>query len=402
MKRSLILAAMLAMTLSHTAYAYETEVINNIGIGDISIGLEEYELDAQGNEIPYVDNKVIIPGQKVDAIVRITNNANDAWIRAKLDFASEDGLEGLNDNLLNIASDTWKKIGDYYYYTVPVESKNYVDLIDSIRMPYHWTEADTKKGFKLIVTADAVQEANFDPNFESEDPWFGTIIETCVHTAYDKTELIPQDFSVEFKGGAEGLVKIGDDFFSNWGELMPGDTVSDKVLIKNNYSKSIYMYFSTETIADDDLLKAVTLTINNGDKVIYEGTMDGAIKDKIQLALLRRGEEITLDYTVHVPAELTNKFALNETKTKWIFECKVKSSGGGSEKNPGGPGYPTPTDSITDQTESPDKPDDNDPDWKVLPATGDNALIAGAAGILAVALGGLFVTRRKKEDEEEE
>ncbi|MFR3808776.1 MAG: hypothetical protein ACLTX3_07460 [Lachnospiraceae bacterium] len=69
---------------------------------------------------------------------------------------------------------------------------------------------------ELHFTADAVQIKNFTPDFDSDDPWFGTVIEKSITDEY----IIPGEkhdlFSVSYEGGAEGLVKVGDDFFSNW------------------------------------------------------------------------------------------------------------------------------------------------------------------------------------------
>lgn len=349
-----LLAALLSLLVSGTASAatsYETEVINNVGIGDISISLEEFELDGDGNEVPYENDKVVLPGQKVDKIVRITNEANTAWIRAKLEYTSDDGIRGLSDHMVTLDSDEWIKAGEYYYYSAPVEKDSSIDFVREVRIPTEWDESYADKSFSVIVTADAVQTDNFTPDFTSGDPWFGTVIETCVHTVYSPVQAGETAFSVVFEGGAEGLVRTGDDFFSNWGELMPGDTVSDTVQIKNSYSRPVTIYFRTETIADDMLLKALQLEIKNGDNVIYSGTMDGAITDKVTLAYLKSGEETKLTYTLSVPAELNNQYALSSTKTKWIFSAQLKSSSGGgggggstsggysdSGDNSGGPG----------------------------------------------------------------
>lgn len=363
-RKIFLLAALLSLLVSGMASAatsYETEVINNVGIGDISISLKEFELDEDGNEIPYENDKVVLPGQKVDKIVRITNEANTAWIRAKLEYTSDDGIRGLSDQMVTLDSDEWIKAGDYFYYPVPVEKDSSIDFVKEVRIPTEWDESYADKSFSIIVTADAVQTDNFTPDFTSEDPWFGTVIETCVHTVYSPVQAGKTAFSVAFEGGAEGLVRTGDDFFSNWGELMPGDTVSDTVQIKNSYSRPVTIYFWTETIADDMLLKALQLEIKNGDNVIYSGTMDGAITDKVTLAYLKSGEETRLTYTLSVPAELNNQYALSSTKTKWIFSAQLKSSSGGgsggsasggysdSGDNSGGPGV---TDNQTDNSQN--------------------------------------------------
>jgi len=194
-----LLAVMLSLLAAGTSYAatsYETEVINNVGIGDISIGLEEFELD-------------------------------------------ESGIEGLSDYMVTLDSNQWVKVGDYYYYIVPVDKDVSIDFVKEVRIPTEWDESYADKSFSIVVTADAVQADNFTPDFKSDDPWFGTVIETCVHTSYTSVQAEDEAFSVVFEGGAEGLVRTGDDFFANWGELMPGDTVCMPYQIRRQNGSSL-------------------------------------------------------------------------------------------------------------------------------------------------------------------
>lgn len=327
----LFLAALLSCSVSHPVFAAascETEVINHVGIGDISIKIEELELDKEGKEVPYENDKTVLPGQRVSKIVRILNEADTAWIRAKLEYVSDEGIQGLSDQMVVLASDQWTKAGDYYYYKVPVERNSHVDFIREVHIPPEWNEESAGRTFSIIVTADAVQADHFTPDFSGEAPWFGTIIETCVHTSYEPAKEGDMDFSVIFEGGAEGLVRMGDDFFSNWGTLMPGDTVTDRVQVKNTYKRPVTIYFRTETIADDRLMEALRLEIKSGDKTIYSGTMGKNLERDVELASLKYGDESELTYTLYVPEELNNQYALSKTKTKWIFSAKVKNSGG--------------------------------------------------------------------------
>lgn len=402
------------------AVTYQTEVTNGVSIGDISISLNEYEYDKNGNEIPYKDHKVILPGQTVDKLVRITNNANPAWIRAKLEYVSKDGLTGLSDDMCTLDSEDWMRCGDYYYYTKPVPSKESIDFLKKVKMPTDWDSTTAENEFSLIVTADAVQEANFKPDFTSDDPWFGTPIETCVHTSYTEKVAANQKFAVQFENGADGLVKIGDDFFSNWKDLMPGDTVSDTVMLRNNYSQTVYLYFRTEMIKNDDLLKKLQLEIKNGDETVYSGTMDGEVKDNILLASLPYQGESTLTYTVTVPKELGNAFAMTDTQTKWIFSAEMKrsssggggggggshSSGGGHKSDTQGPGHNTSANTPDQTPDSTPQPGPNDPTptlpilSRIIPKLGDssfvqNVFIISAVALLIVALPG------KREDKKE-
>lgn len=323
---ALLLAAAAPESARAEVSASQTEVTNNVSMGDISISLQEYELDVNGREIPYQNDKQILPGQTIDKIVRISNKANEAWIRAKLEYDTlADGFCGMDDSMVTLSDSFWIRRGDYYYCTVPVERGDSVDFIDKVRIPPEWDGNYAGKSFQVIVTAEAVQTDNFKPDFSSSDPWFGTLIETCVHTGYEHKAESMDNFSIVFEGGAEGMVRVGDDFFHNFGSLMPGDTLSDHVQIKNNYNRNVRIYFRTETVADDELLNALELEIKNGDDVIYSGTLDGEVEEDIELACLSNGMEGMLTYNLYVPEWLDNSYALAKTKTKWIFTAVLST-----------------------------------------------------------------------------
>ena len=307
-------------------YEYRTEAINNVSMGDINIELEEYTLDENGNEIPFPDIATVIPGDDLAKIVRIHNVAQDAWIRIKLDFASDDGLTGVDESMVLFTNpDEWKKVGDYYYALKPIMHDTTVEFMKGLHIPEWWTETDAEKRFTLTVNADAVQLRNFTPDFDSDDPWFGTMIEHCVHNSYE-LPVVPgnTNFLVEFRGGAEGFIRTGDDFFSNWTELMPGDTMTGKVKIRNKYKKGIELYFQTQNLKGAELLKQLDLTITSTDgTVIYDGKMDKPLTKGILLGEYPTGTEGYMNYTVHVPEELTNKYALLSSRVKWIYTTKI-------------------------------------------------------------------------------
>lgn len=322
-----ILSAVIVGMGTVPVYAAQSEVsvINHIGIGNVNIELTKSSLDAQGKKVAFEDEQVVLPGQTVDEIVEVSNLANDAWIRMKVTF-EDSTIADLDDSLLNV-SDNWIKRGDYYYYTKPVDRGDSTEFMKSVTIPASWDESRSDGKMELHFTADAVQVKNFTPDFESEDPWFGTVIEKSVTDEYVIPGTKNDLFSVAYEGGAEGLVKVGDDFFSNWGDLMPGDVVSDEVTVSNKYAKPVSIYFRTKTIADDKFLKELNLQIKCDDQVLYDGSMSGEITDKVLLGKLQKGETKHLTYTLTVPAWLNNPYAMSKTETKWIFTAVLPEEG---------------------------------------------------------------------------
>lgn len=407
---SLILTLIVPQTIYAASSPFSTNVINNIQIGDISIKLEEFQLDADNSLIPYENNKIVLPGQHVDKIVRITNMANEAWVRAKVSYTSEDGIEDMSEELITLDDGKWKKIGDYYYYTEPLKNKQDINFINAVCIPPEWDGDYADKSFSIIISADAVQKDNFTPDFNSTDPWFGTVIETCVHSSFNDTSAGTDKFSVTFEGGAEGLVRVGDDFFSNFGNLMPGDVVEDKVSIKNNYHRTVDISFHTEDVSEDDVLGKIQLQIMDGDKVLYAGPMKRYLSNEILIAHLRNGEEKEINFKLSVPDDLNNPYALATTKTKWVFKASVRFSGGSSG---GGSGSVSGENNIKHNESNPiiipfpeallqikEKTGDI---INSLPKLGDtNIAVYGMAVMLLSGLGIFILTRKKKEEQDED
>lgn len=299
------------------AATYSTEVTNSISVGDINIGLEESE-DTVGT---------VLPGQKIKKTIKIKNKANKTWVRAKFEYSDCGEYKGLSDEDVELASNKWKKIGDYFYRLDPIEDGETIDFVKSFNVPSDWDSERAEEQFSIYTSVDAVQFSSFTPNFRSSDPWFGTVIEECVHSA----QMIPpkdhEGFSVVLDRNVRELVRFGDNFFSNWGSLMPGDTLYGKVTIGNNYARPVYMYFRTESTMDDDFADRLQLTIMNGRQVIYNGPLSGSINEDIKLGVFQKGNRKDLTYKITVPADLTNEYAFRNASTKWIFTASYKDTG---------------------------------------------------------------------------
>lgn len=310
-----LLLLVCACTLCGTAFAApssasKTEVVNNIQSGDVDINLI---VDAFTGKI--------LPGQSVNNQVKIENNSEPIWLRVKVVFPSDEINDWLTDDVLALAdSSNWEKIGDYFYYKKEVDSKTQVTFINGFNIPVGLNNALTNTSFELQFIAEAVQSKNFTPIWDSEDndPWFGTAIEVRANTgAYTPGVTSSESFSVEYKSGTEGMIHVGEDFFANWENIMPGDTYTDTLLLKNSY-KPASIYFYTENDIDDELLNALQLVIKNGDNVLYSGTLSGT-NTPVFLGDYFAGDSDTLTFSVSMPSQLGNSYAMTSAQTKWIF-----------------------------------------------------------------------------------
>lgn len=340
----MFIAIIVTLLSVYPAFSAENEssvtVINTVGIGNIHIKINQFDI-VNGERKAIASNPTVLPGQSLNRICEISNLANEAWVRVKIVYAED--TPDVGEDFITLSSPAWKKQGEYYYYTESLDKNETVEFFNKINIPKYWNEKYAKKTISFTVFADAVQKQNFTPDFNSQDPWFGTVIENSIKT----TSVIPSEksnkqFQVIYENGAEGLVKVGDDFFSNWGQLMPGDIVKDKVLIKNNYSLPTTIYFRTNKVDDSELLKKIKLRIFTDKEELYNGSMLGNITDEMELVTLNKGEQLVVFYELEVPSELTNEFSLATTKTEWVFRAYTEnmeppSPDATSNINPGSP-----------------------------------------------------------------
>ncbi|MBQ9326940.1 MAG: hypothetical protein IJ225_00195 [Solobacterium sp.] len=302
------------------------ETINNISTGSISISLNEFKVDPSGKETPIEgnsDRKIVLPGEIISKLSKITVNGQKSWIRAKVLVEGDDAISDLDPSWVSLCEDdNWLKKGSYWYYREPVDHGKTIRFTKEVTVPDTEDNHVAGKPFHVIVWADAVQYDHFTPDFQAEDPWFGTIIETSVHDAYRTKDPTGRTFFVSYEGGAEGLLTNMDDAFANFQVLMPGDTVNDTLTIGNSYQTPVRLYFKVEGEADNALAKKTSLKIYAGEKELYSGSLAEAMNE-LYLAYMTPGWQAVLRYELHVPEELKNEFQMEDACDRWIFRAET-------------------------------------------------------------------------------
>jgi len=184
--------------------------------------------------------------------------------------------------------------------------------------------------------------------------------------------------SVTYDGNAQdfifepGSVYSPTDLFPDFKSVMPGDSLTDQVLVKNDPAKgvkiNVYMR-ALGAVEGEDLLSQMTLTVKqNGGATLFEAPANetAQLTDWVSLGTLAPGGEVLLDVTLNVPIEMGNEFAYRVGKLDWQFKIEEL------------------------------------PEEKPTPPTGDNFALFGyialAIAMLAVIL--LVVSRRKQKESE--
>lgn len=334
----LLLAAGLGGT--YALYRSKVTVQNKLSLGCVDISMQQMHMTDDGKTVePCEENHTVsvIPSQTVPGISRITCTESPCYLRAKLSWVTE-GPKGLSDediftiseNDISGIPDTWIKRGEYYYYTKCLNNSEYVDFINNITISPDYTERTPDQKLLIDVDVDAIQAENFTPNFSSDDPWFGQEIIKNVKTrsnGYTEDSYSEKGMKITFEGNARKLMSSTDDFFSSFGEMMPGDTLNGKILVKNTTGDvqdiSFRMTMPEKYLRSSyDLLSLIGLKVMNGKETVYEGTVADAYKaGDINLGRYKKGGSSQLSFELKVSEKINSRLALADGRTIWTFSA---------------------------------------------------------------------------------
>lgn len=329
----IVAGSLTAGVSAYGRFADSVTVTNHISTGDINISLKELE-KKKDKEIIYQDRKIVLPGDRVSKIPRITNQSEPCWVRVKITYTDDlDGMKGLDDtNLLGMSS-YWTKKGEYFYYTRRLEYGENADIFTAVMIPAEWTESYQDKNLGINIVADAIQAANFSPDFNAMTPWGNEKIQRCVH---DTNGLVVKKKSqvkqkVEFEGSAHKLIAAPDDFFSGFSAAMPGDVFKDSVEIRNTTANTQEIFFRTsaecKSVKDQEFLKKLKLEISMDGKRLYQGDLLAVSLNKgVSLGNFAKNKSGKMEFQVTVPSELDNTYALRMGDVKWIFSVEEDAS----------------------------------------------------------------------------
>lgn len=214
------------------------------------------------------------------------------------------------------------------------------------------------------------------------------------------------DGNVTYEGNAKKFVfapgsdKPLSDLFTEFKGVMPGDSLTQQVVIKNNSAADkvvrIYMRALGAQENTEKFLSQMTLTVTE-DNELFNATADqtAQLTDWVLLGEFTSGASMTLNVTLNVPIEMDNDFQNAIGYLDWQFKVEEDDippiDDGGGEKPKGDPG---------------DKPGDGEGtngDNSNHPGTGDTmnmALWGGVASVSVLGVVFLIVARNRRNKEE--
>ncbi len=141
----------------------------------------------------------------------------------------------------------------------------------------------------------------------------------------------------DFASGSEYSLS---DLFDGFKGVMPGDKLTEQITITNTAGCCDYIEVymradahgennplstkvaETETVASmSDFLSHLTMTVKNGEQVIFQGSPDqtGVLSDYVYLGTLNQYGSLQLYVELEVPIELDNQYANRAGEVDWLF-----------------------------------------------------------------------------------
>ena len=330
--KGILLAVAVIMLIIGSISAYaavktSTGVKNTFATGGINISIDAKTKGADGQER---DGKTVVDyNGSAEYVPTVSNHAEPCYVRVQISADTDSQKIDIIPDLYGIDED-WKLIGEYLYYTLPLENDDSADICQGFNVPADW-DYMASNDMRIRITADAIQAKNINPDFTKQNPWGDTAIaESQIGDDYTINAMAPAEgdgsIKVVYANVVDGITINTDDFFADVA-FMPGDEYEDTLTISNKTSKPASVLFKID-FKDSPLLDILQMDINSGKK-FYKGIVaNDGLREYQQIAELDPGQSQEIDVTLALPASADNSYQVNNDVATWYFAIEQEQDKG--------------------------------------------------------------------------
>lgn len=139
--------------------------------------------------------------------------------------------------------------------------------------------------------------------------------------------------NVEFVGFADEFIFTPEnkDLFTNFKKIVPGDELTQDIIVKNSYKEKVKIYMRAEPVSEQDaaFLSELNMKVElkSGDQVnaLYNGSAaelisaSGSLKEDVLLGEFPANANCTITATLSAPLDMGNEFQAASGDIVWVF-----------------------------------------------------------------------------------
>lgn len=318
----ILLMAGTAAMLVYAAISNELIFSNDLKTGSVQIKLNQYQEGEKGMQP--IEPGQVFANQDVSYIPEIKNIRADSYVRVKVDIVMDaDVPEPITEANICGFNENWVKRGDYYYYVKPLKTFDSAWLFKGFHVPESWEE-DKGVGFRISMTADAVQAKNLKPDFEKINPW-GTIeiqeekdSDSIVYRAAEPASLL----NVMTFSDSKGFESNTSDLFRNFRHFAAGDSFQDTLKMVNEAKYPVKISFCIDT-EPGPLTEQMQVEIRCEGETVYEGPLTGSsMREYVELTELKASDIKDFTFKAILPEESDNVYSALNDQVIWKFKAE--------------------------------------------------------------------------------
>jgi len=332
---SLLLTALLLIFSCYqtlAAWRVETATINMVSMDSVTGEITEV----------YEQNPTIYPGAEVEKVVRVKNTGTAAvFVRVKITKLWEDPALPANNILIDFNQTDWyydAADGYFYYRRALLPGESTQPLMESFRLDGSSGSAYRGKTASIVVSMECIQANEAGAGY-----WGGTLKNLGVR--YVTGPAVNVKTTVHFVSPEKGFIfEINNgDLFANFKKLLPGDSRSQEIEVKNIWSEGVEIFLRAEDTQQqgdaqtlrllERLLKeyaAIRITDESG-KVIYEGPVWGkpdsdlaapaSMRHQYSLGSFAPNQAKKLLMSLSLDERMDNELRALLGRIKWVFSA---------------------------------------------------------------------------------